>query len=119
MGYRLNFFFFLLVFSFSANSQNIIIGGKETSRPLVWKDFSGTPDNSSPFFALTGWNLKFRYQSVEFNGNDAQLTRFQVQLELDPVNSWVKPGKETDYLLSHEQLHFNMGILCMREIIAL
>src|SRR4051812_40137104 len=115
---RLILFIFLLLVSFYSNSQKIIISGTETSRPLVWKDFSGTPDNSSAYYALTWWTLRFRYQSVAYNGNDAQLNGFQVQLELDPKNSWVKPGKETDYLLAHEQLHFNMGILCMREIIA-
>ena len=118
MLFRLLLFFFLLTISFYSYGQKIIISGKETSRPLVWKDFSGTPDNNSPFYALTWWNLRFRYESVEYNGNNAQLTGFQVQLELDPEKSWVKSGKETDYLLAHEQLHFNMGILCMREIIA-
>lgn len=115
---RILFFIFLITWTSAASSQKIIISGKETSRPLVWKDFSGKPDNASPFYALTWWTLRFRYESVEFNGNNAQLTGFQVQLELDPKNSWVKSGKETDYLLAHEQLHFNMGILCMREIIA-
>jgi hypothetical protein len=30
--------------------------------------------------------------------------------------SWVKKGKETDELLSHEQGHFNIGKLCAIEL---
>ncbi|MFL5773840.1 MAG: DUF922 domain-containing protein [Flavisolibacter sp.] len=111
-------FIFLLSFTLIANCQKIIISGKETSRPLVWQDFSGTPDNSSPFYALTWWTIKYKYDRVEFTGNDATLIGFEVQLELNPSKSWVKTDKQTDMLLQHEQQHFNIGILCMRELIA-
>src|SRR3954463_7243717 len=111
-------FIFLLSFSLFANSQKIFISGKEILRPLVWQDFRGTPDNSSPFYALTWWTIKYKYDRVEFNGNDANLIGFEVQLELDPLKSWVKPGKQTDLLLQHEQQHFNVGMLCMHELIA-
>jgi hypothetical protein len=42
---------------------------------------------------------------------------FEIILELDPNNSWAKNDKVTDALLIHEQGHFNLGILCVREIL--
>ena len=43
---------------------------------------------------------------------------FEVTVELDSALAWVKMDKVSDELLMHEQGHFNIGILCGREILA-
>ena len=106
----------LLTFAFDTLcAQKIIINGEEGTRPLTWSDFAGTPDNSNPFFAYTFWNLSYRFTGAHFTGDAAQLEGFEITLKFDPQASWVKPGKQTDGLLKHEQGHFNAGLLCLRE----
>jgi hypothetical protein len=97
-------------------NQKIIIGGQETNRQLIWSDFSGIVDNSSPYYAVTRWNLRYTFDN-QFKGDSLVIANIQAILELDPLRSWVKKGKETNELLVHEQGHFNIGILCMNEMI--
>ncbi len=109
----------IFLFSLLQNSkaQKIIISGKEGNRPLVWSDFTGKADESSSYFALTYWNIKYNLSDVQFNGESVVIGKFEVVLELNSKNSWLKKGKASDALLEHEQGHFNTGILCMRELI--
>ena len=100
------------------SAQKIIIGGAEANRLLQWSDFSGMPDDSSPFFAYTAWSTKFKYSSVNFEGNKAILNGFEMTLEFNEKNSWVKKGKENDELLKHEQGHFVVGRLYMQELLS-
>lgn len=103
----------------TAYSQKVIISGKEGSRPLKWADFTGDPDNSSSFFANTYWQIATQAADIKPAGDSVLVGKFLVTLQLDPVHSWVKAGRQTDELLAHEQGHFDAGILCMRECISL
>lgn len=105
-----------IVLSSNCYSQRIIINGEEVLRKLQWSDFSGKPDNASPFYAYTSWKLKSKMNNVQFKGDSVIINDFEVRLELDSVKSWVKTDKATDELLLHEQGHFNFGILSMNEI---
>lgn len=40
-----------------------------------------------------------------------------IKLELNGNKSWVKKGRETENLLTHEQGHFDIGLLCLFELI--
>lgn len=112
----LSFAIAFLLLSAQLSAQKIFVNGQEGNRLLEWKDFEGKPDASSAFYALTWWTLGYRYDNVTFKGNEAVLENMQVKLEFDGKKSWRKKGKETDALLQHEQGHFNIGILCLREI---
>ncbi len=107
--------FFLLSLQLSA--QKVIISGKEGNRPLVWSDFQGRSDESNPFFALTHWNINYKPSDIRVSGENVTVGSFDVTVELDRKESWVKKGKETDELLEHEQGHFNIGLLCMKELL--
>jgi hypothetical protein len=50
-------------------------------------------------------------------GDSAIINCYQIILELNPKTSWVKKALATDELLVHEQGHFNIGILSMKEIL--
>jgi hypothetical protein len=106
-----------LFLSQTALSQKIIISGQETSRKLSWNDFTGKIDDNSTFYAFTYYDLKYRWQGAKFFGDSVSVNGFEVTLELNPARSWVKREKATDALLVHEQGHFNVGILCMNEIL--
>jgi len=98
-------------------AQKILVNEKEGNQLLQWADFIGTPDNSSPYMAHTAWKTNVRFGGVRFEGEKAILQGFEMTLELDAKNSWVKKGKESPDLLKHEQGHFDVGILYMREVL--
>jgi predicted secreted Zn-dependent protease len=107
----------LLFISFTSLSQNITVKGKPYAGQLTWKDFMGKPDAGSPFNANTGFKFNTRLKSISFKADKAVLNDFEIDLELDTKLTWVKKGKETDYLLKHEQGHFDIAILLSRGIL--
>ena len=111
----------LLLFQ-TAFSQKIIVNGRESNGKLSWEDYTGKPDKSSPFYACTANNINYNYDSVEIFGDSVIIKGNQVILELDPIKSWINiemanNKKANAELLIHEQGHFNLGILCMNEIL--
>lgn len=102
----------------AVSAQQVVISGKPGNRPLVWSDFSGKPDASSPFFAMTYWSLNYSTSNVTIVDGTVNIGSFNVVLELDPKYSWVKKDKGTDDLLQHEQGHFYLALMCMKELLA-
>jgi hypothetical protein len=82
---------------------------------LVWDDFQGRPDNSVDFAALTssglGFNMAFSSSS------DGETMTINVFCGYSKPESWVKPDKKTDYLLNHEQHHFDLTYIYTQEFI--
>jgi predicted secreted Zn-dependent protease len=103
-----------LIFVFAVEAQKIMISGQQTSRPLVWEDFKGQPDGSVDYYAFTYWNISYQYDAFQFE-QDVVKWKVNIIVELGK-NSWKKNGKLSDSLLSHEQGHFNIGILCAMEL---
>lgn len=112
-------FFLLFIHSTDAFSQKIIISGEETTRKLTWSDFTGKVDESDPYSAYTNYNVKPHMDNIMLRGDSVFVGKIEVILELDPSKSWAKKDKLTDALLKHEQGHFDLGILCMRETLAM
>ncbi len=105
---------FLSTFSFS---QDIIINAVNKNRPLIWDDFKGTPDANSSATAFTVWNINYSLNGISFKGDTIKISNFAVKLEFDEKKSWSKPEKKTNILLKHEQGHFDLGLICQREIL--
>ncbi len=102
---------------FSSNENNYsvaVINRELTSRPLTWSDFKGIPDEKSSFHAFTVWNMKSEVINVKHR-KDTVVFSYKAYAELGD-SSWVKKGKESEYLLKHEQGHFDIAKLCAREI---
>ncbi len=101
---------------------------------LTWADFQGSPDNKSQFDAATrsGFSASWRPQEeaspdspvnpTPCTARGKKTTRFSatVSLDISPANlhatttmeekrSWVKAGKQSDDLLSHEQGHYDIS----------
>ncbi len=110
----LTFLICVVTFAFS---QEIIINGINKNRPLTWDDFKGLPDLNSYYDANTFWNITYNINGISFKGDTAKINRFSVILKQDENFCWVKPEKRTAILLKHEQGHFDLGLICQREII--
>jgi hypothetical protein len=108
----------VILLSLNIYSQRIIIRGEETNRKLTWDDFTGKPDKSVSFLAYTRFKLSYEVGDVKVIGDSVAIDKFLVTVELDPKESWAKKDKVSDALLVHEQGHFDIGILCMKEILA-
>jgi hypothetical protein len=105
-----------ILFSYCSFGQKIMVNGQESTGQLIWSDFTGRVDKGSSFNAFTSYKFNTKVGNIKFVGDSAIINGFEVILEFDQKNSWAKKDKVTDDLLVHEQGHFNLGILCVKEI---
>jgi len=80
-------------------------------RKLIWSDFQAEPPVQSAHAALTnsGINLDLRLENKEFN--------VKVHARFNPDKSWKRRDIEnSEYLLAHEQLHFDLTELYARKL---
>ena len=78
-------------------------------RKLSWEDFKAVPDAGSPNAALTGTNIKF-----DFSYNSESGFKYHVSCRFDKNSSWGRV--KTDYILSHEQGHFDIAEIYARKL---
>ncbi len=103
--YILAFTAFLLI---AANVSDREI--RWSNRPLTWDDFKPVSRNASSFKAQTYSGI--RYSLEDRNGK----VYIDVEAYFDPEESWVVKGSNTNYLLNHEQLHFDITELHARKL---
>lgn len=89
-------------------ARNTIIFYKP-SQLLSWIDFAATPNNSSDAAAITnaGFGFKLLYSRY---ANNAHLG-ISVYCNFSKKDSWVKPGNKNNYILAHEQHHFDIAYI--------
>ena len=95
-----------------ADKATIYYDGKTK---LTWDDFQGKPDNSVDFAALTssGFGMNLAFQS----SNNVSTLVINVFCNYSKPESWVKPNLKTDYLLTHEQHHFDLTYIYTQQFI--
>ncbi|HTB53496.1 MAG TPA: hypothetical protein VK718_12055 [Ferruginibacter sp.] len=75
-------------------------------RKLTWDDFQGNPDNSVEYAALTSSGFGI---DLEMHGNSSSASMtIIVFCTFSKPESWVKPDQKSDYILNHEQHHFDL-----------
>jgi hypothetical protein len=84
----------------------------EKDKPLVWKDFAGTPDENSSFTAVTSSHIEYSYH-CEWRDSVYKVT-FQLKNLFNTQRSWCK--KRNKDLLHHEQLHFDINEVFTRRL---
>ena len=99
-----------------AFSQDVIINGVNKNRPLTWVDFKGEPDKGSSYDANTYWTITYNIKGISFREDTANISGFSIILSMQEKLSWSKPEKQTNILLKHEQGHFDLALICQREI---
>jgi hypothetical protein len=82
-------------------------------RKLTWNDFKGTANDTDPSDALTYTRNETRFES--FGIGDRMEVESQITCYFIKEKSWVKSGKQGEYLLNHEQRHFDLAEAGARE----
>lgn len=103
------YFIILLAFQSDASGRS----WNENSK-LSWSDFKGEPNNKIDAVAVTASGITFGYgiQSSSTRG----ITGFKTEVfaHFYPEKSWCKKEEINDYILKHEQLHFDVTELNVR-----
>ena len=92
-----------------------MINNVETDRALVWSDFKGSPNNNVGYKAMTYYDINIDYNNIHYAGDTVRFN-YTLVVSFNPKKSWVKKGFENDELLRHEQVHFDIGKICAKEI---
>ena len=77
---------------------------------LKWSDFKGTPDQHSPYLALSSAGITY---SVSYNNSS---TEYTVKAFFVMPKSWRKINADSN-VLRHEQLHFDITELFARKLV--
>ena len=77
-------------------------------RMLSWEDFQGAPKRGTDAVATTNTSLGLAYQIV-----DGEL-KYQITCSFSKKKSW--GSMKTDYILAHEQAHFDITELYARAL---
>lgn len=77
---------------------------------LSWDDFKGSPDRYTYMDAVTESGIVFNW-SCDYRGFHPDVFAM-----FDPHKSWVKRSGASDYLLSHEQAHFDITEIHARKL---
>lgn len=100
--------FFLLAYNFGYAQNKDTIYWNNTNK-LKWEDFKGRPDNSTNLLAMTQAGIGYE---VACNNGELKL---KVRCYFNVNKSWAKET-DSDELLAHEQLHFDITELHTRKL---
>lgn len=102
---------FLSAISFAQENEKL---QWEENRPLTWNDFKASPKKSVAYEASTNSGILFSWNYSTESGEP--VLEFEIITNFYPNSSWVKDVEETEYLLAHEQLHFDISELHARKL---
>mgnify|MGYP001592442583 CR=1 FL=1 len=103
-----NYFILLSIFFLSFLPKQEAINWQNGSE-LNWKSFKAKAPRSSSYRALSAVGIS---AGMSLENNILELT---VQSFFEPKESWTKE-KESEYLLNHEQMHFNISEIHARRL---
>ncbi len=86
----------------------------DADRPLTWEDFRGMPNRADNFVASTNSGVSFSFSYREQNG--IADVKYTVTSNFYPDLSWYRPERVTQYILEHEQTHFDISELHARKL---
>ena len=89
-----------------ANSDTIYYNN---NRKLEWPDFKAMPVNAIEAVALTSSGFGY-LADVQYQDGKTDIV-IEVYCYFSKQNSWVIPGRESDYALNHEQHHFDVAFI--------
>ena len=81
----------------------------ENNQKLTWKDFKGKPNKRSPYKAMT-------FASVSSNLISFSKNELKIEILCHFIKNKSLKTIETDELLRHEQLHFDIAELAARKM---
>ncbi len=102
---------FFFIAPFSVEEEKI---AWSEDHKLTWEDFKGTPSGPEEFVASTNSGVSFSFSYSERNG--VANIDYKITGNFYPNLSWYRPAKVSDYILGHEQLHFDISELHARKL---
>ncbi|MCH4823606.1 DUF922 domain-containing protein [Gramella lutea] len=81
---------------------------------LSWGDFQAEPDSSLSYSANTNSGITYSWNYSTSSGKP--VLKHEVHAFFYPEKSWVKKEDADEYLLAHEQLHFDISELYARKL---
>lgn len=97
----------LLLASFVSDDQGNLIPWK-ADRRLTWADFKAKPLQGTDNAALTSSNINFNF------GYGTKGFTYSISCNFDKSRSWARV--KTDYILAHEQAHFDIAEIHARKL---
>lgn len=110
--YKVFILFFFTSVAFSQTKEERIVW--QDTKKLTWADFKGTPENDENFVASTNSGISFGFSSKTKAG--VKTVDFVVTSYFYPERSWFMEGAVNDYILKHEQTHFDISELFARKL---
>lgn len=86
----------------------------DRDKPLCWRDFKAKPDFFSSYTANTNSGIGYSWNYSTASGNPE--LEYDISCSFYPNRSWVKKPADPDFLLAHEQLHFDISELHARKL---
>jgi len=103
----------LLCCFISVQKDEPVITWRESYK-LTWNDFKGEANQNEKAVAITVSGISFEYY-IKQNIFRAGSFETKVAACFFPEKSWFKPELVNDYILSHEQLHYDITELYVRK----
>ncbi|MCU0395497.1 MAG: DUF922 domain-containing Zn-dependent protease [Chitinophagaceae bacterium] len=114
--FRVTLLLWIWIMASPAPAQTVLVKGRPHSGQLSWADFTGPIPAQSKWDAYTAVKVSPAVEHVLAADGLLKANKVEVTVALDSVRTWVRPGKETDGLLQHEQGHLNLYLICAREM---
>nr|WP_321228625.1 hypothetical protein [uncultured Psychroserpens sp.] len=107
----------LIIFLFllkPAITEEVTISWSD-SKKLSWADFKGEAERDTDVVAVTASGITFSFSVSQSNGEYVDFNA-EVHAHFYPEKSWYLKDKGDDHILAHEQLHFDITELQVRQL---
>lgn len=102
-----------MLFKVSSNDEVTITWNE--AKKLTWEDFRGPTEPDSDAVAVTASGITFSF-SVKQTSDKFVSFNAEVEAHFYPEKSWYVKAKGDDHILAHEQLHFDITELHVRQL---
>jgi hypothetical protein len=97
-----------------ATSEDVTISWSDSTK-LSWSDFKGAVDLNTDAVAVTASGITFSFSVSQSNGKFVDFNA-DAQAHFYPEKSWYNKAKGDNHILAHEQLHFDITELHVRQL---
>jgi hypothetical protein len=110
---RYHLFLIPLFLCFTSPDNEVTLSWRDNLK-LTWNDFKGEKNRETDAVAITASGISFAYSVRKANSRIIDF-KAVVEAHFYPNRSWVKKELADDYILAHEQLHFDITELHVRK----
>lgn len=88
----------------------------QADNKLSWEDFKGEAPSRNRAAAITASGVTYRFSTIPTNKSGDVKIKFVVSTYFYPQKSWYQPTLCDSFILSHEQLHFDISELYAQKL---